>query len=136
MNKIYIALTSAIILSLLFSCSSTSKIASLKPEPSQNAPMAFKTNTSFVSMPMEISLKEIENQLNKSLTGLIYEDNILEDDKTEMKIWKTAPIKLIEKDGKIQSILPLKIWSKIKYGTEFMGLNDTREIELNGTITL
>jgi hypothetical protein len=98
--------------------------------------MAYKNTTSFVSMPMEISLKEIENQLNKSLADLIYEDNVLEDDKTEMKIWKTAPIKLIEKDGKIESILPLKIWSKFKYGTDFMGLNDTREIELNGTITL
>jgi hypothetical protein len=43
---------------------------------------------------------------------------------------------LIEKDGKIESILPLKIWSKFKYGTDFMGLNDTREIDLNGTITL
>jgi hypothetical protein len=85
---------------------------------------------------MEVSLKEIENQLNKALTGLIYEDNNLDDDKTEMKIWKTGTIKLIEKDGKIQSVLPLKIWSKIKYGTEFMGLNDTREIDLNGTITL
>jgi hypothetical protein len=53
-----------------------------------------------------------------------------------MKIWKTAPIKLIEKDGKIESILPLKIWTKFKYGTEFLGLNDTREIDLNGTITL
>ncbi|MFY8181683.1 MAG: DUF4403 family protein [Flavobacterium sp.] len=98
--------------------------------------MAYKTTTSFVSMPMEVSLKEIENQLNKALTGLIYEDNNLDDDKTEMKIWKTGTIKLIEKDGKIQSVLPLKIWSKIKYGTEFMGLNDTREIDLNGTITL
>lgn len=123
-------------LSLLFGCSSSNKIATIKPEPSQNIPMAYKTTTSFVSMPMEISLKEIENQLNKALSGLIYEDNNLEDDKTEMKIWKTGTIKLIEKDGKIQSVLPLKIWSKIKYGTEFMGLNDTREIDLNGTITL
>ena len=120
----------------MFSCSSTNKIATIKPEPSQNTPMAYKTTTSFVSMPMEVSLKEIENQLNKALTGLIYEDNNLDDDKTEMKIWKTGTIKLIEKDGKIQSVLPLKIWSKIKYGTEFMGLNDTREIDLNGTITL
>jgi hypothetical protein len=60
----------------------------------------------------------------------------LEDDKTEMKITKTAPITLIEKEGKIQTILPLKIWSKFKYGTDFMGLNDTREINLNGTITM
>lgn len=136
MKKIFIASTVAVLFSSLIGCSSTNKIATLKPEPSENITMACKNTTSFVSMPMEISLKEIENQLNKSLVDLIYEDNILEDDKTEMKIWKTAPIKLIEKDGKIESVLPLKIWSKFKYGTDFMGLNDTREIELNGTITL
>jgi hypothetical protein len=136
MKKIFIALGSSALFILLFGCAPTNNLATLKPEPSTNSPMAYKTSTSFVSMPMEISLKEIENQLNKSLNGLIYEDLNLEDDKTEMKIWKTAPIKLIEKDGKIQSILPMKIWTKIKYGTEFMGLNDTREIDLNGTITL
>lgn len=123
-------------LSSLFGCSTSNKIASLKPVPSENVPMVYKTTTSFVNMPMEITLKEIENQLNKSLTGLIYEDNDITDDKSEMKIWKTGTIKLVEKDGKIQSILPLKIWSKFKYGTEFMGLNDTREIDMNGTITL
>jgi hypothetical protein len=53
-----------------------------------------------------------------------------------MEIWKTAPIKLTEKNGNIISVIPLKIWAKFKYGTEFMGLNDTREINLNGTITL
>ncbi len=121
---------------LFFGCSSSQKIDSLKPEPSLNNPIAYKTTTSFVNMPMEVTLKEIENQLNKSLTGLIYEDTNLEDDKTEMKIWKTGTIKLIEKDGKIESVLPLKIWSKFKYGTDFMGLYDTREINLNGTITM
>ena len=121
---------------LLFGCSSSTKIGTLKPEPSKNVTMAYKTTTSFVSMPMEISLREIENQLNKSLNGLIYEDNNLEDDETEMKIWKTGTIKLIEKDSKIQSTIPLKIWSRFKYGTKFMGLNDTREIELDGTIIL
>ena len=123
-------------LSLLFGCSTANKIATLKPEPSTNNTMVYKTTTSFVSMPMEITLKEIENQLNKSLSGLIYEDNNLEDDETEMKIWKTGTIKLIEKNGKIQSVLPLKIWTKFKYGTKFMGLNDTREIEMDGKITL
>jgi hypothetical protein len=123
MKNIFIASTVVGLFSSLIGCSSTNKIATLKPEPSENVTMAYKTTTSFVSMPMEISLKEIENQLNKSLVDLIYEDNVLEDDKTEMKIWKTAPIKLIEKDGKIESVLPLKIWSKFKYGTEFMGLN-------------
>lgn len=121
---------------LLISCSTTSKIEALKPEPSVNTKIAYNNTTSFVSMPLEISLNEIENQLNKSLNGLIYEDTNLEDDKTEMKIWKTAPIKLIDKEGKVETVLPLKIWAKLKYGTDFMGLNDTKEIELNGTITL
>lgn len=114
---------------LISSCGTTNKIEALKPLPSDDSPMVYKSNTSFVSMPLEISLKEIEKQVNKKMTGLIYED-------ADMKIWKTADIKLTEKSGKIESILPLKIWVKFKYGTNFMGLNDTREVNLNGTITL
>ncbi len=124
-------------LALFFnSCSTTQKIEALKPLPTDDAPMVYKTKTSFVNMPLEISLKEIENQLNKTLTGQIYDDSNLEDDKTEMKIWKTAPIKLVEKNGKIQTVIALKIWAKFKYGTDFMGLNDTREINLNGVFTV
>ncbi len=121
---------------MLYNCGSTNKIEALKPYPSNNDPIAYKSTTSTISMPMEITLKEIENQLNKSLNGLIYEDTNLQDDQTEMKIWKTGTIQLIEKDGKIQSVIPLKISTKFKYGTDFLGLNDTREILLNGKITL
>lgn len=121
---------------MLFSCGSTNKIEALKPYPSNNDPIAYKSTTSTISMPMEITLKEIENQLNKSLNGLIYEDTNAKDDQTEMKIWKTGVIQLTEKDGKIQSVIPLKISVKYTYGTEFMGLKDTREILLSGKITL
>ena len=121
---------------LLVGCSTSQKIEALKPLPSNDAPMVYKTKTSFVNMPLEITLKEIENQLNKTLSGQIYDDSNLEDDKTEMKIWKTAPIRITEKNGRIETVMPLKIWAKFKYGTEFMGLNDTREINLNGTITM
>lgn len=117
-------------------CSTSSKISALKPEPSTNTKIAYNNTTSLINMPLEISLNEIQNQLNKSLNGLVYEDAVLEDDKVEMKIWKTAPIELMDKEGKIETVLPLKVWAKFKYGTDFMGLNDTREIELNGTITL
>jgi hypothetical protein len=136
MSNIKSILYTLFILLLFISCSTSKKIEALKPLPSNDVPMVYKTKTSFVNMPLEITLKEIENQLNKSMNGQIYEDSNLEDDKTAMKIWKTAPIRLIEKNGKIQTILPLKIWAKFKYGTDFMSLNDTREINLNGTITL
>ncbi len=121
---------------ILVSCGTTKKIEALKPSPSNNTPIVFKNKTSFVAMPISISIAEIEHQLNKNLSGLIYNDTLINDDKTQMKIWKTAPILLTEKQGNIVSVIPLKIWAKFKYGTEFMGLNDTREISLNGTITL
>ena len=131
------SILSIVLLSFLCAnCSTTQKIEALKPLPTDDAPMVYNTKTSFVNMPLQISLKEIENQLNKTLNGEIYNDATLEDDKTEMKISKTAPIRLIEKNGKIQTIMSLKIWSKFKYGTDFMGLNDTREININGTITM
>ena len=121
---------------MLISCGTTKKIEAPKPSPSNDAPTVFKNKTSSVAMPITISLSEIEHQLNNKLSGLIYNDSLMNDDKTQMKIWKTAPILLSEKDGNIISVIPLKIWAKFKYGTEFMGLNDTREISLNGTITL
>ena len=121
---------------ILVSCSTTSKIEALKPPLTDDSPMVFKNKTSFISLPTEISLKDIETLLNKNMDGLIYEDTNINDDDTEMKIWKTAPIRLTEIDGTIISEIPLKIWTKIKYGTSFMGLNDTKEINLNGVITL
>jgi len=125
-----------IIVSLFASCATSKKIEFLKPLPSDNNPMVYKNKTSFIAMPVEISIKEIERQLNKNLSGLIYEDNNLEDDKTQMKIWKTDKIILTEKNGVITSKIPLKIWSKFKYGTDFLNLNDTREVNLDGTIIM
>ena len=125
-----------LLLLIVSACSGTQQLITEKPTRTATINSAYKTTTSFVSMPMEVSLREIEQQLNTSLNGLIYEDINLEDDKTEMKIWKTAAIQLVEKNGKIQSVIPLKIWAKLKYGTDFLGLNDTREINLEGTITL
>jgi PBP1b-binding outer membrane lipoprotein LpoB len=57
MKKIKTFLNAIILILVVSSCSSTNKIAALKPEPSQNVAMAYNTTTSFVSMPMEISLQ-------------------------------------------------------------------------------
>ncbi len=123
--------------SLLFiGCSTTQKIEALKPPPSENTPMVLNTKASYVNMPLEITLAEIENQLNKTLVGEIYSDTDIEKDKTELKITKTGAIQLREINGKIETIFPLKIWAKFKYGIDFMGLNDTKEVNLNAILTV
>jgi len=121
-----------------YGCSSTQKIELMKPEPDEALPLTYKVTPSYISFPVSLSLKDIENQTNKALNGLIYEDKNIEDDETEMKIWKSALIQISEENKNLKIILPLKIWAKIKYGTSALGMNlyDAREFNFNGTVTL
>ncbi|EOG6904983.1 DUF4403 family protein [Flavobacterium psychrophilum] len=119
------------------SCSTTQKIELMKPEPDDATPIIYPVTSSYISFPVTLTLKDIEKQANNALMGLIYDDHNIDDDKTEMKIWKNAPILISEDNNKLKTIIPLKIWAKVRYGTSVLGINlyDTREINLNGTIT-
>ncbi|RTY83085.1 DUF4403 family protein [Flavobacterium sp. ZB4P23] len=127
---------------LFFSCSSTNQIEALKPEPDDATPLVYENTPSFINLPISIKLKEIQNQTNTLMNGLIYEDNNIDDDGIEMKVWKLEPISIVndpENSGeKIKTILPLKAVVKYRIGTKKMGIElyDTREFNLNGVITL
>lgn len=127
---------------LISSCSTSNKIAALKPEPDNADPLVYDNTPSFINLPISVKIKDIENQTNALLNGLIYEDNNIEDDNIEMKIWKLAPI-TIESDkestvGKIKTVLPLKALVKYRIGTKTMGVEmyNTKEFNLNGLVTL
>jgi hypothetical protein len=72
------------------------------------------------------------------LNGLIYEDNNIEDDNIELKIWKQAPISISNENGKLKTTLPLKVMLKYRIGTTTLGvpLYNTKEFNLNGVVTL
>ncbi|PWA06798.1 DUF4403 family protein [Flavobacterium psychrotolerans] len=128
----------AILISIVAGCSSTQKIAALKPEPDDASPLIYDNVPSFINLPIKIKLKDIENQINKVLTGLIYEDNTIEDDNYEVKIWKLAPITLENENGKIKTILPLKAFVTYRIGTDKFGISlyNTKEFNFNGKVTL
>jgi len=114
----------------------------LKPEPDDASPLVYETTPSFINLPISVKLKDVENQTNTLLNGLIYEDNDITDDNIEMKIWKLAPI-TIENDKesngeKIKTVLPLKAWIKYRIGTKTLGveLYNYKEFNLNGVVTL
>jgi hypothetical protein len=128
---------------LITSCSSTSqKIEALKPEPDDAVPLTYTNSPSFINLPVSIKLKDIENQTNILLNGLIYDDNKIEDDNIEIKVWKQAPITISNEQGKdgnkIKTVLPLKVWVKYRIGTKTMGVDlyKTQEFNLNGVVTL
>ena len=131
-------LLSALFLALLLTgCSATKRIDALKPEPGNTTDVVYQSSTSFINLPVTIGLADIENQLNKLFTGVIYEDKVLEDDNIAMKVVKTAPIKFTEQNGKLQSVVPIKITANVRYGTSALGmdLHDTREFNLDGVVT-
>jgi hypothetical protein len=133
---------SALLIVLFTSCSTTNKIATLKPEPDDAIPLVYENTPSFINLPISVKLKDIENQTNSLLNGLIYEDNNIEDDDIEMKIWKLAPITIKNDNGangqKIRTVLPLKAIVKYRIGTKKMGveLYNTKEFNLDGVVTL
>lgn len=131
-----------LIIFLISSCSTSNKIAALKPEPDDASPLVYENSVSFINLPISVKLKDVESQTNALLNGLIYEDNIIEDDDIEMKIWKLAPI-TIENDkesfgGKIKTVLPLKALIKYRIGTKKLGVEmyNIKEFNLNGVVTL
>ncbi|WP_366518028.1 DUF4403 family protein, partial [uncultured Flavobacterium sp.] len=142
MKYLLIPVVLFIIVVILSSCSTAKKLDLIKPEPDNADPVEYETTTSFINLPVTIQLKDIENQTNKLLNGLIYTDSILKDDDLELKVWKQAPIKIeMEKEGnitKIKTTLPLKVNGKYRYGFEKMGISlyDTKEFNLNGVVTL
>ena len=142
MHRYFLALLTFFSIILITSCSTTNKIATLKPEPDDATPLVYENTPSFINLPISVKLKDIENQTNSLLNGLIYEDNNIEDDDIEMKIWKLAPITIKNDNGvtgqKIRSVLPLKAIVKYRIGTKKMGveLYNTKEFNLDGVVTL
>lgn len=142
MLKFFSILLVILFLVSISGCSTSQKIATLKPEPDDAVPLVYENVPSFINLPISVKLKDIENQTNVLLNGLIYEDNNIEDDDIEMKVWKLAPITIVNDHGtsgeRIQTILPLKAIVKYRIGTKKLGISlyDTREFNLNGVITL
>ena len=123
---------------LISACSTSSKIAALKPEPNYSTAVVYDKQESYLNLPMEIQVADLQGQTNKYLNGLVYEDQVLEDDNVMLKVWKESPILIQENNGKLDMALPLKIWAKVRYGIEKFGFSayDTREVNLNGIIRL
>lgn len=135
MKKFIYILIAGVVLS---SCSASKKIEALKPEPDDALPLVYDAPPSFISLPISLKVSDIAQQSNKYVNGLIYEDNNIVDDNVMLKVWKQAPIEITEKGGKLETVLPLKVWAKVRYGKTVMGvaLYDEREINLNGKVNL
>lgn len=113
--------------------------------------MIFEKKPSIISVPVDISLDDLQNQINRGLPDLIYEDNSFADnnyDGLKVKVWRKGNLIFTEnKDGVLTYEVPLKVWAqkeitllgisqapstdfeiKIKFSSRF-GVNEDYQIE-------
>lgn len=75
---------------------------------------------SHISLPISISIEEINNLVNNSIKGTLYQDNSFTDndnDQLKVKVDKSGKIKLTAlKDNRFLIEVPLYIWAEKGYG--------------------
>lgn len=69
-----------------------------------------------ISIPFDISMNDIERQINTSITGLIYEDNSYTDegnDNFKCKVWKRSNIIITAATNDVFDFtVPIKVWAE------------------------
>lgn len=69
-----------------------------------------------ISIPFDISMNDIERQINASITGLIYEDNSYTDegnDNFKCKVWKKSNIIITAATNDVFDFtVPIKVWAE------------------------
>lgn len=78
--------------------------------------LKFERKASVISLPLDISVDDIQAQINKGLPELIYEDNSFEDNKNDdfkVKVWRKGNLVFTSlKDDIFSYEVPLKIWAQ------------------------
>jgi hypothetical protein len=109
-----------------------------RPQESYITP-DYKPHISTISLPLEMDMKSVETLLNKQLSGLIYEDNSLDNnggDNLMVKAWKKENIKIALTDNQLSYRVPLKLWIKAGWKIEKFGMSVSDYRELNAEIAL
>jgi hypothetical protein len=113
---------------LVWSCQ-PSRFEPKKPEEKYSDSQAsIPKLVSVVNIPIEISVAEIQHQINTQVQSLIYEDNSLEDNDNDnllMKVWKRENIQVEVTNDEFLITVPLKVWAK--KGVNVLGMTRFQE---------
>lgn len=94
---------------------------------------------SYISVPLNIDVREIERRFNSEFEGLIYEDNSLYDndnDNLMIKAWKRDKFSIACNGNVISYRLPLRLWIKAGFRIDKFGVKISDYREINADIAL
>ena len=134
-HKLFLAIP--VFITLVFtSCRTT--LAPEKPAESYQQ-YTFEPKPSLINLPVEMKVSELETLINKQLTGLIYDDNSLDNnggDNLMVKAWIKDKIRLNFDKGQFIYTVPLKLWIKAGWKVEQFGITLSDYREMNAEIAL
>jgi hypothetical protein len=129
MRNVYIRVTIviSIVIQVVFleACKTTVKVAA--PEEVVKVKSSYVRQLSSINIPVKIPVSELETQINKYLTGVLYEDKSFtnnDGDNLKCVVKKYANIKFDAVDNKIKLNLPLDIsgtYKRLGVGVDFSG---------------
>ena len=133
-------LVSLFLIGLLTNCqpSATNRLNPTAPKEAYNTTVMEVRNDRFLStvhILVSIAMSDVERQINAQVSGLIYEDNSLEDrnagpnnrDNFMAKVWKRGTIIVDAQDSLFVFTVPLRIW--VKAGISVLGFTQYKETE-------
>lgn len=99
----------------------------------------YKKKLSYINIPITISIKDVENMINKEYEDVIYEDMSFDDnekDDLKVKVQKRKKIIVGTMDDKVKVIIPLKIWAAKQVRQSVLGreLKQSADTEFEVTI--
>lgn len=100
---------------------------------------AVRPQPSIIGFTAEARLADIQAELNRSFSGLVYEDNSLDDnggDNLMVKAWKQGDIQLAMRDNTIIYRVPLRLWIKAGFKTTRLGITLSDYREASGALAL
>lgn len=125
-----------IVFILLMASCATVKIE--KPEEAYSY-VPVRPTPSIIGFTLEAKLSDIQEKLNETFSGLVYEDNSLDDnggDNLMVKAWKQEKIILTMKEDMLIYRVPLKLWIKAGFKTKQLGITFSDYREVSGAIAL
>lgn len=121
---------------LSFTSCKTLKVT--RPEEAYNAP-DYSPKPSVVNVPFYLDMNDIQSMVNKKVSGLIYEDNSLEDNNNDnimVKAWKKEDFTIKYENNQLVYRIPLKLWIKAGWKVSKLGITLSDYKELNAEIAL
>ncbi|HBX51518.1 MAG TPA: hypothetical protein DEH02_10680 [Bacteroidales bacterium] len=104
---------------IIFLVIASCKVIKPTAPPVKIKPPVIELKPSFISLPIEIDIKNVETMVNKELQGLLYEDNSFADDDLKVKAWKKENFTISIKGNELYYRIPLKLSIIYKKFIEF-----------------